>query len=196
MARERVKIDKNTQIKIANNLVGSFYYGHERMMRDIEFRELGEDDYISFEELSLIKSKSKSVLQDMMIVISDVDDDEVTVADVLEALKLTAIYNDYKKLVGVDEGENLDGRELLGLFKLDADEFEDIFKPNKDKRNPMTPQLRTQIAKLAVHLYKEGELSRGIERVIEDVLKESKVKLGLFREIDDRKDASEKRNRY
>ena len=79
------RIDKDTEITVVNNTHGAFVYFFKDI--SLELDEYGDEDTLTFGELKTISSgRHKKVLQNLLLLITDVDDDELTVNDVVKQL--------------------------------------------------------------------------------------------------------------
>lgn len=112
------KIDKELEITVVNNTMGSFSYQHKDVY--IELDERGDAGELTFGELkSIMSSPHKNVLKKLQLIITDVDSEEVTISEVIKQLKLSRYYDPVKELIDTDY--------------LDADSFEE-FVLNSDEK--------------------------------------------------------------
>lgn len=152
MARQ---IDKDTEIVITNNLHGGFFYQTPNGSLVIDMEDFGSDDYITFGELKTMMARSRKILQNLHVVITSVISDDVTIEDVVTALKLKDSYDELlsladEKLADVDY---IDIETIPNFVsEADADRLAKILNNKKSK-------LRFCIAESAVELFKKDELN-------------------------------------
>lgn len=143
------KIDLSTEITLQNNCHGSFYFEAGTGELAIDLEEYGSDGYVTFGELKKMVSRKKKILEEVMILITYVDSDELTIADVAEALRLTDTYNE---LLSVCEDDI--SIEAIQDWIVTSTE-EDFSKKVKSKKS----KLRKSIIDTTVYLYRKGEVT-------------------------------------
>ena len=143
------KIDLNTEITIQNNCHGSFYYETNGGDMAIDLDGYGEDGYVTFGELKKIASKRKKLLENIYVIISYVDSDDITIQDVADALRLTDTYNELASICG--EELNTDSIQNW-ILTCDENDFEKKVTSNKSK-------LRKSIIETSVYLHRVGKLT-------------------------------------
>lgn len=151
---KKARIDKETEVTVANNTWGSFGYNFKETV--IELDEHGDEDYLTFGELrTMASSKHKGVLQNLYLLITDIDSDEYTVRDVISQLKLDKYYKNAWDLIDVDIDEEEDAI-------LQPDDFEDFVKdckPKELKKKLEDDSLDGILIETAAHLYKSKKLT-------------------------------------
>ena len=100
-ARElRRAIPKNLEISIMNATNGDFYYECQRTGAVIELNGFGDITEVDIEVLSIMKTRSKTILANSMLLIVDVISDEFDLEDVLTYLSLDKYYAELDILDG------------------------------------------------------------------------------------------------
>lgn len=148
--RKRLSIDKDVEVIIANNTYGKFVYASRMGDLSLGFEGHGDDEVVTFGELR----KLKPFLQNMELIITEVNDDEVTIADVVNGLHIRKVYDDYFELVAdVDDPKDVD--------QIDPYELEDVIEDGnvRDFEDLLRSSLRRSVILTAVAMYKEGRLS-------------------------------------
>lgn len=146
----RKKIDNDIQVDIVNNLEHPFIY-RSKQGTDILLETKEDSDSLTVKELrSFSSGTQKRNLKNFLVLISYVDDDDVTLEDVLEYLKLDEHYSKAKAVLGVDEDEVLEP-EHFEAFALTA-RREDIEKMINE-----LPELLTVITEQLIKAYKENK---------------------------------------
>lgn len=149
------KIDKDTEITIANNTKGAFFYSNKNASLIINLNEYGDEDSISFSELKTILGDKRMILTDLILIITDVVDEECTIEDIVKALKLSDSYNEYLSLTNEKLGE-VEHIDIRGVEEFVQDATaEEIGKILGNKKS----KVRYAIAETAADLYKNKELS-------------------------------------
>ena len=141
-ARElRRAIPKDLEVSIMNTTNGDFYYECQRTGTIIELNGFGDISEVDIEVLSIMKSRSKTILANNMLLIVDVISDEFDLEDVLTYL---SINNNYANL-GIEDGDCIDDIILNTTSK----EFEDILEG-------MSKSFSVHIARRCIQLFREG----------------------------------------
>lgn len=155
----RKKVDLDIEVMVQNNRRGILNYNDGRGAL-IELQEYGDEEYVSMRTLkSLSTGRNKTFLRSMSLLIVDVLDDETTLDDVLEELRLTKYYKRAKEDMNIEEDLTTD---TIDDF-LDIAELDDIKKVMKNKN------LRTCISERIIEKYKEGDMAPGaVEFVLTD----------------------------
>lgn len=103
MVDKKIKIPKNTEIVIRSNMRNEGYlYVSRNMDTVIDLAEAGDEEFIEYAELRQLYSRNRSVLEDLMITIADVESDEITSSDVVHGLRLTKNYDEFSEMTGLD----------------------------------------------------------------------------------------------
>lgn len=139
------RIDKDVEVTIVNNTHGSFSYNFKGTI--IELDDFGDEDYLTFGELkTMSSSKHKSILRDLMILITEVDSDDFTVDDVIEQLKLTKYYKPLNNIVDDLSTESIED------FVINSSE-EDFRKALKED------SLKLVLIETSSNLYRQGKFT-------------------------------------
>lgn len=151
------KIDLDLEILVANNARSSFFY--EANGTSLELDRFGDDEYVSLRFLkSLSTGSSKRLLKNLILLIIDTNDENVTVFDVLENLKITRFYRELQELLLLEDDEIIDN-DTLEDFILKANEQQ--FKKALDNE-----MLYTVLAETALHLYRENNIPTGYVEMV------------------------------
>ena len=142
-----LKIDKDTDIEVTSNVRASFGY-LDKKGTTIDLDNHGDSDYITFGELkSMASGKHKKTLHNMYILITDIEDPNFTVDDVINQLRLNKYYDAAK--------------EVLQTEFIDADTFDD-FVENSDIKDILkavkNENLISGLTESAVELHRKGKI--------------------------------------
>lgn len=150
--RKRKLVDKDVEVVVANNANGMFVYESKNGDLSIDLSNFGETEYVTYGELR----KLKPFLTNGQLVISEVNDDDTTIMDVVRGMRLTKLYDDILGTVLGYDPEEFDGVDLIdpadieeAVLESDESEFEDMLKS----------KFRSRIIEITVGLYKERRLS-------------------------------------
>ncbi len=88
------RLNKELEVVVMNNTNGRIFYRCPKTMSIIEMQEYGDMDTMTLEQLNTMRNSHKAMLENFWIVIVDVYDDEITVEDVVEHLRLKRLYGD------------------------------------------------------------------------------------------------------
>ncbi len=88
------RLNKELEVVVMNNTNGRIFYRCPKTMSIIEMQEYGDMDTMTLEQLNTMRNSHKAMLENFWIVIVDVYDDEITVDDVIEHLRLKRLYGD------------------------------------------------------------------------------------------------------
>lgn len=147
MAREKRKnIDLNTEVVLVNNVQSSFNYsdGNDTFF---SMNEYGDEAIVTYGSLRRISSgRHKKLLQDLYLLIGDVFSDEVSKDDVLAQLRLDSVYKQAEEILGVEEGEELQGIHFFEFVENSTDE--------ELKSALKNPRLNMCLTETAVELFK------------------------------------------
>lgn len=147
----RKKIDRDTEIYVANNIFSSFSYNDDRGT-NLELTEHGDEDSLTFGELKTISSgRGKAALQKMYILITGVADPEIEIDDVLRQLKLEKYYNQAKEIFNEKDELTVDS---YADFIINSSEAELTEALKND-------YMRAVIVETAVDLYSDNEINDG-----------------------------------
>lgn len=118
----RVKIPNDLEIVVKSNVDGGFTFSNTkgRVNVYIKLNDTFDEDILTYEELRAFNNATNSNwLRNGQIAIVDVEDDEITVDDVIKGLRLEKIYNNEKSVAP---------SEIAEIFtdKVDAKRFDEI----------------------------------------------------------------------
>lgn len=149
----RKNIDVNTIVEVKNNLEDSFIYDG----RDNQLRLSGRDvsDSLSVRELkSTMAGQKRRNLMEFYILLDYTDDEDISVDDVLEYIRLKEHYNKAKEILGVQEDEQLDTHHFT--------EFVEVAnKKMMDEALTELPELITVLTEQGIKAYKNNNIDAG-----------------------------------
>lgn len=150
--RKRKSIDKNVEVVVANNTYGTFVWESKNGETSIVLEEHGDDEFLTYGELR----KLKKYLENMELVITEVNEDGVSIMDVARGLRIDDVYEQYFDLI-----EETDPDEVDDEADIDIDEFEDFILDSDDDefKHILDSKLRDVIIRGSVQLYKEQKLA-------------------------------------
>lgn len=150
--RKRKSIDKNVEVVVANNTYGTFVWESKNGETSIVLEEHGDDEFLTYGELR----KLKKYLENMELVITEVNEDGVSIMDVARGLRIDDVYEQYFDLI-----EETDPDEVDDEAGIDIDEFEDFILDSDDDefKQILDSKLRDVIIRGSVQLYKEQKLA-------------------------------------
>lgn len=160
--RKRKSIDKNVEVVVANNTYGTFVWESRNGETSIVLEEHGDDEFLTYGELR----KLKKYLENMELVITEVNEDGVSIMDVARGLRIDDVYEEYFDLI-----EETDANEVDSEADIDINEFEDFILESDDDefKQVLESKLRDVIISGSVELYKNQKLaSHSKTRMIRD----------------------------
>jgi hypothetical protein len=83
--RRRVTVDRDVEVVIVSNCLGSFFYENPRMSMVIDLQHIDDEEYITVGDLRTILNSNRKILEGFDILITEVLDDRYTLDDVLFA---------------------------------------------------------------------------------------------------------------
>ncbi len=138
---KKKRVTKDVEVVVMNNTNGKLFYRCPKTATIIEMQEFGDTETLTVEQLNVMKNSQKAMLEKFWMVLVDVEDDEITLEDVLEYLRIKKLYN----------GFNFSEDALDNLIKdTTYDEFETEIRKMKNS-------LVLIIAQRMKVLNKEGE---------------------------------------
>ena len=155
--RRKLKaIDRNTEVIIQNNTHGKFYWESLNHSTVIMLNGQNDEDFIRFGELRMMLSQLRPYLENMRIIISSVEDDDVSVLDVANALHIGKTYSDF-----FDKIADLDPNEIEMTQDIQSADVESFIMDSdiEDFKKAMQTNLKNILIEGAVFLHKQGELS-------------------------------------
>lgn len=168
--KRRVNIDRNIEVIVVSNVVGSkFFYENPRMSQNIDLAKIGDEEYITVGDLRTMLNSNRKILEGFQLLITDVVDNEVTLEDVLIYLGLDRKYEEYYDLANKQNGELAEVTDIKD-FILNAPI--NAFQKTMEK---IDSKLRTRVIEMAVILFKLKEFGdynkmRIIESYVNDEL--------------------------
>lgn len=160
--RKRKSIDKNVEVVVANNTYGTFVWESRNGETSIVLEEHGDDEFLTYGELR----KLKKYLENMELVITEVNEDGISIMDVARGLRIDDVYEEYFDLI-----EETDADEVDSEADIDINEFEDFILESDDDefKQVLESKLRDVIISGSVELYKNQKLaSHSKTRMIRD----------------------------
>lgn len=160
--RKRKSIDKNVEVVVANNTYGTFVWESRNGETSIVLEEHGDDEFLTYGELR----KLKKYLENMELVITEVNEDGVSIMDIARGLRIDDVYEEYFDLI-----EETDANEVDSEADIDINEFEDFILESDDDefKQVLESKLRDVIISGSVELYKNQKLaSHSKTRMIRD----------------------------
>lgn len=145
----RNKINKDVEVVIANNTGGSYFYQSQNGQLIIDLENRGDEDYVTFADIKSIMSRHRKTIEDLDLLIVDVLDDEVTIDDVVEALRVTDSYNELKS-ISLDGEINVDTIYDF-VTKGDPERVKKIAQSEKSK-------LIHRVAEATIRAFRKDEL--------------------------------------
>lgn len=143
------RIDQDLEILIANNVRGSFFYKSRNEDLILDMDEFGDEEYVTFGDLKKMMAQNRAILEKLKLVVVGVIDDEITVEDVVEALRLKDTYNELKSVLKGDFTEN-------GIEDFIEDcTLEDLGKILNSKKT----KLSSSIIETSIVMYRNGKLT-------------------------------------
>lgn len=143
------KIDKETEILVANHVHGGFIYISQAKGSIIDLENFGNEEYVTFGELKTIMGSKRDILQDLKLLLLDVEDEDVTLDDVIASLRVKDTYAQLK--------------EIAGKKDIDVHTIENFILTGTEKKlkeilSDPDSKLRLPILETAVALQREGKL--------------------------------------
>lgn len=129
--RKRKTIDKDVEVIVTNNTYGMFMY--EGSYADMIFSadSRGDEDYVSYGDLR----KLKKYMRTMELLITEVNDDDVSIMDVARGLHIDDVYKQFFELVLDEEEETFDDVDSIDVEEIDyfikecnVDEFKEALE--------------------------------------------------------------------
>lgn len=149
----RKKIDKNLEVTVTSLVRnGTFHYSNKTETVIIDLEEFGDDDFIDFASLKQMMARSKSILEDFNLLITGVEDDEITIEDVVSDLKLSDGYKELASFAGSKINSLEFDQVSEKLLNCKPEDLEKILTSKKSK-------IKNLLIKEAVHLQRIGELN-------------------------------------
>lgn len=149
--QERKRIDKEVEIVIRNNTHGAFEV--PGIDSTISLEKQGDEEFVTFGELR----KLKKYIEELDIVIVEVNSNDYSLYDIITALRLNKVYDEYFKYV-LNEPDTNAYPEIDYIDPESFDEFI-IDCDNETFKEALDTKLRKQIILTSVVLYKKHELT-------------------------------------
>lgn len=97
------EIDKSTEVVIQNNLTGGLVYICPKNYTKYHLAGFGDVDEMPINELTILKNTKRKFLERYWIIITDVSTGKYSIEEILEALKISYLYEgDYSVMLDVD----------------------------------------------------------------------------------------------
>lgn len=93
--KEKKKITKDLEVVIMNNTNSKIFYRCPKTSSIIEMQEFGDTETLTIEQLNAMKNSHKAMLEKFWIVLVDVMDEEISLEEVLEYLRIKKLYNGF-----------------------------------------------------------------------------------------------------
>ena len=156
--RKRLRnINRDIEVVVQSNIYASFSYSDKGV--HLELAEIGDEEYLTFGQLkTLSTSKSKRILQNLNILITDVLDDEVELEDVLEQLRLKKNYDSAKRILDTDVVDNESFVRYLKNSNTTSVDIRKVFDEH--------PFMKTILTETAIEMYKKGSIDIGLVEAI------------------------------
>lgn len=139
--KSRNTLNKDLEVEVMNITSGKVFHRCPKTNQVIEMAEFGDTEVMTMEQLNAMKNRERKTLENFWMVITDVYSDEVEIDDVLDALRLSSIYN------GMRFDENVLDNVII---ELTFEEFEEII-------HEMKPQLVLRVAERMKVLLTKGQ---------------------------------------
>ncbi|MCC4466848.1 hypothetical protein [Limosilactobacillus reuteri] len=151
--RTRVAIDKDVEVVVANLTHGSYSFEAPNHEFSLSFDEFGEDDFLTYGQLRMLKKQ----LENFQLIITDVTSDDVTIIDIIRGLHLKKQYKDYMLFV---EGIK-DEADMAEVDYLDPEALEEfISEADSEEFNAaLKSRIKVPMIETAVAMYKEDRLN-------------------------------------
>lgn len=92
---KKKRVTKDVEVVVMNNTNGKLFYRCPKTSTIIEMQGFGDTETLTIEQLNVMKNSQKSMLEKFWIVLVDVEDDEISLEDVLEQLRIKKLYNGF-----------------------------------------------------------------------------------------------------
>lgn len=150
------QINKDTEIVVRNNTHGGFFYQSRNGEMVIDLDEYGDEDRVTFGELTKNASRLRKVLKNLSLVIVEViGEDDIKIKDVVERLKIKDSYDELLSLADekLEDVDYIDA-DIIREFVQDS-ESSSIHKILANKKSC----LHYAIAEMVTELYRTNEVS-------------------------------------
>jgi len=140
--KKRIKIERDLEVKFMNNLDGGFNHVDDKTQSYYRLENYGDFDYITVDELMRMKNKYPKVLNEFWILLTEVEDDDIELEDVLKYLQLDKVYS---TIIPPKTVEKLLLQDSIEVFEKALDNMDNL--------------MIEKIAERAVGLFKEKQFS-------------------------------------
>lgn len=141
------QIEKDTEIAVKNITNGGLVYRAPKTGYVYRLGEYGNEDYLTFDEILVMRNSDKKFFDEYWLIISEVPNKEYTVEQIVEALGLNTLY----------DGSNSVVLDLDGFIYGNVSTFKNTF-PKVDKK------IQDIVIKRVQHLYRQNEI-RDVELI-------------------------------
>lgn len=138
------KVSRDTEVVVMNNTTGILTYTCPKTKAEYEMHSFGDTTFITVDELITMKNKHRSMFQNYWLIPIAVEDDEVTLEEVVAYVGLDKYF---KHDVFIDDGELDDF-----LTNSPADEFAKVVRSFDEKYQAI-------LFDRAIKLFKDGQFS-------------------------------------
>jgi len=150
--KRRINIDRNVEVVVMNNTFGRFIYENPRMTMVIDMENYGDEEYVTVGDLRVILNSNRKILENFMLLITEVLDDNLTLEDVLLFLGLDKKYKEFFAL-NHRKNSSANVRDIqYFIIKSNPEKFERMME-NMDER------LRNRVIDTSVKLFKLKKLT-------------------------------------
>ena len=149
--KRRVSVDRDTEVVIVSNTIGRFFYQNPRMSMVIDLHKIGDEEYVTVQDLRTILNSNRRVLEGFQILITEVLDSEYSLDDVLLFLGLDKKYDEFYSLTRKSKESSI---EVSDIKKFIVDSPFNAFEKSMET---MDVNLRSRVIENAVTLFKLKE---------------------------------------
>jgi len=167
--KQRVNIDRNTEVVVVNNELGRFIFDNPRMITSLDMLNHGDEDYITVADLRVILNTSRKVLEGFSLLITEVVNGEYELEDVLVYLGLDKAYEEYFSISPEWKQGNVQSADIKEFIqKSKAPQFKIVLET-------VDVKLRNKIIEASVALFKLGQFGdyqkmQAIRKLVNDDL--------------------------
>lgn len=150
---KRKVIDKDVEVVIANNTYGMFVYESKHGEISLFLDNFGDDEVVTYGELR----KLKKYLENMSLIIVEVIDDDVSIMDVAEGLRIQNVYRDYFEII-----EDIEDQDMQTVDAISVEAVEDFVLESNEREFATAiniPALSRTVIETTVSLFKQHMLN-------------------------------------
>lgn len=164
----RKRLSNDAVCVVVNNTFGAVVHNDDRTAVYLTLYNRGDETELTIGQLRSLVAKNKPLLEGLSLLIVDVDDSNLSVQDVADALGLSNVYKSLNGLIPNKADDSIVESVDLENFvlKSSAERFE-------EKINAVEKRVAYCIIELAIELFKRGELSdynkmRAIQKITQN----------------------------